>query len=260
MPFLTWLADMPRAAGLKVAEQPGWKTRGHGPMGTVRGILLHHTAGPLGSNMPSLGVVTNGRKDLAGPLCNYGLGRDGTVYVVAAGRAYHAGGGSWHGVTAGNTEMIGVEAENNGIGEPWSEVQIEAYVRLCAAVLSHVGADPIMAAGHKEYAIPKGRKIDPTFDMVAFRARVAAAMNGAAPRPPIPKKDSQKRPTLRRGDKGDDVKAMQSAIGVKPVDGKFGSDTESALRSYQRTHKLPVADGICGPATWATIDAVKAAA
>jgi peptidoglycan hydrolase-like protein with peptidoglycan-binding domain len=259
MPFLTWLADVPRAAGLKVAEQPGWKTRGHGPMGAVRGILLHHTAGPLGGNMPSLGVVTNGRPDLAGPLCNYGLGRDGTVYVVAAGRAYHAGAGSWHGVTAGNSELIGVEAENTGVGEPWASVQIDAYVRLCAAVLKHVGADPIMAVAHREYCTPKGRKIDPTgIDMDAFRQQVAAVMNGGIVRPPIPKADAQKRRTLRRGMSGDDVPALQKALGVK-ADGDFGSGTEAALRAFQRAHGL-VADGICGPACFTVLDSLKAAA
>ena len=209
--------------------------------------------------MPSLGVVTNGRSDLAGPLCNVGLGRDGTCYVVAAGRAYHAGAGSWHGVTNGNSELIGIEAENTGLGEPWSEVQLDAYVRLCAAILKHVGADPIMAVAHREYCTPKGRKIDPAgIDMAAFRIRVAAAMNGGVVRPLIPKQDVRKRPTLRRGASGPDVVALQNAIGVK-ADGQFGVGTESTLRAYQRAHHL-LADGIAGPAVWAAIDAVKAAA
>lgn len=259
MPNATWLADVLRAAGLKVAEQPGWKTRGHGAMGTVKGVLCHHTAGPASGNMPSLGVVTNGRSDLAGPLCNIALGRDGTCYVVAAGRAYHAGAGSWHGVTAGNSELIGVEAENTGVGEPWPSVQLDAYVRLCAAILKHVGADPIMAVAHREYCTPKGRKIDPAgIDMDAFRQQVAAVMNGGIVRPLIPKADAQKRRTLRRGMSGDDVAALQKAIGVKS-DGQFGSGTEAALRAYQRARGL-TADGIAGPAVFASIDALKAAA
>src|SRR5215204_5699492 len=91
---LTWLAEVLEDAGVKVAEQPGWRTRGHGNMGTVRGVMCHHTAGPLKGNMPSLSVVTNGRPGLAGPLSQLCLGRDGTFYVVAAGRASHAGGGN----------------------------------------------------------------------------------------------------------------------------------------------------------------------
>ncbi len=34
-----------------------------------------------------------------------------------------------------------------------------------------------MCCGHKEYAIPRGRKIDPTFDMNKFRENVAFSMN-----------------------------------------------------------------------------------
>jgi peptidoglycan hydrolase-like protein with peptidoglycan-binding domain len=254
-----WLADVLRAAGLKVAEVDGWKTRGHASMGDIKGAICHHTAGPLIGNMPSLDTVVRGRVDLAGPLCNLALGRDGTWYIVAAGLAYHAGRGIWGGVTAGNSQMIGIEAENTGLAnDPWPEVQVEAYARGIAAVLTHIGAEPIMCCGHKEYALPKGRKIDPTFDMIKFRARVAALMNGAAPRPPIPAQDAKKRPTLRRGAVGEDVAVLQRAIGVT-VDRKFGSTTEAALRTYQRLHHL-VADGIAGPATWSAIDVAKVAA
>lgn len=259
MPFLTWLAEVPRAAGLKVAEVDGWQTRGHGPMGDPKGVILHHTAGGRGGNMPSLGTITKGRPDLAGPLAQYGLGRDGTVYCVSAGLAWHAGRGSWQGVTAGNSQMIGIEAENDGVGEPWPSVQAEAYVRLVAAILKQIGAAPIMACAHREFALPKGRKIDPTgIDMDAFRLQVAAVMNGALVRPPIPKQDAQKRPTLRRGAKGDDVAALQKALGLK-ADGDYGSKTEAAVRAFQRTHGL-VADGILGPAGWAALDSLKAAA
>jgi hypothetical protein len=57
-------------------------------------------------------------------------------------------------------------------------------------------------------------------------------------------------PTLRRGDSGDDVKLMQAAL--MPHDGKFGPQTETALKAYQTRNGL-VPDGVCGPATWASI-------
>jgi uncharacterized protein YgiM (DUF1202 family) len=50
---------------------------------------------------------------------------------------------------------------------------MQAYMRVCAAIIDHVGASVAMVAGHKEYALPKGRKDDPSFDMVMFRAGVA---------------------------------------------------------------------------------------
>ncbi|HVQ08240.1 MAG TPA: N-acetylmuramoyl-L-alanine amidase [Allosphingosinicella sp.] len=174
---LTWLADVLRGAGLKVAEQPGWRMRGRGPMGHVRGIICHHTAGPKSGIMPSLSVLTNGRPGLDGPLSQLGLGRDGTWFVIAAGRANHAGVGAWKGITAGNMSFIGIEAENQGIpADPWPAVQVSSYKRGCAAILRKIGAPVEMCIGHKEWA-PR-RKIDPTFDMKAFRNGVAAIMKG----------------------------------------------------------------------------------
>lgn len=175
---LTWLPSVLADAGLKVSLEPGWETRGHGDMGHVRGVLCHHTACHRSHiDMPSEHVVTDGRPDLQGPLCNLLLGREGDYKVIAAGRAWHAGPGHWQGITEGNSEMIGVEAENDGIGEPWPPVQYEAYAKGCAALLKHIGAKPSMVAAHREYALPKGRKIDPTgIEMIAFRNKVQAYM------------------------------------------------------------------------------------
>ncbi len=173
---LVWLADVLRAAGLNVIEQPAWQTRGHGDVGQILGVLCHDTVSPPGSNAPDLGIVTHGRSDLAGPLSQLLLARDGTYYVIAAGKCWHAGAGLWHGVSDGNAHFIGIEAENNGVDEPWSEKQLDAYARGCAAILNHVKAPVWMCAGHKEYCIPHGRKIDPDLDMAAFRLRVAGHM------------------------------------------------------------------------------------
>lgn len=46
-----------------------------------------------------------------GPHAQLGLGRDGTFYIIAAGRCNHAGKGNWKGVTDGNGFFIGIEAE-----------------------------------------------------------------------------------------------------------------------------------------------------
>lgn len=174
----SWLAKDLRAAGLAVIEEVGWQNRGHGDMGVIKGVLCHHTAGPRAGNAPSLNVVVKGRPGLAGPLANLFLARDGTYHTVAAGKAWHAGPGNWQGITQGNSQMIGIEAENTGLenDQPWPAKQMVAYVDGVAAVLKHIGAPAIMAAGHKEYATPRGRKIDPTFDMVQFRAAVAEAL------------------------------------------------------------------------------------
>lgn len=263
---LTWLSTVLKNANLKVAEVPGWMNRGHGDVGTIQGVMCHHTAGPRSGNMPSLNTLVKGTSNITGPLSQLGLGRDGTYYIVAAGRCFHAGKGSWRGLTDGNRSFIGIEAENTGTHAdfPWPDVQMDAYRRGVAAILTHIGQNESMCCGHKEYALPRGRKIDPTFDldpskhvdMDQFRAEVAAIMNGSAPIPKlIPKDDSNGRLTLRRGSMGNMVKEMQTKLGFvgDAVDGNFGPLTESAVRRFQRDHGL-VPDGIVGPRTWAVLN------
>lgn len=253
---LVWLPDVLQAAGLKVAVTDGWMDRGVGPMGEVRGIVCHHTATQAAGNMPTLELLKSGRSDLAGPLAHLGLGRDGTYYVIAAGRANHAGAGSWQGITTGNTSFIGIEAENDGV-QPWPDIQMQAYAHGAAALLRHCGRGAIDCAGHKEYALPAGRKIDPNFDMAQFRLSLQSILDGVEPAPvPIPAQEGeggQGRPTVRRGDAGDAVAALQRALGLPP-DGTFGPAMEAAVRQFQRGHGL-VPDGIVGPKTWQAVPA-----
>ncbi|MEO5837776.1 MAG: peptidoglycan-binding protein, partial [Acidimicrobiales bacterium] len=86
----TAIAQRLRNAGLKVVEVDGWLTRVSDSF-DARGLVDHHTAGGRTGNAPSLNICINGRSDLPGPLCNVLIGRDGTCYVIAAGRANHAG-------------------------------------------------------------------------------------------------------------------------------------------------------------------------
>jgi N-acetyl-anhydromuramyl-L-alanine amidase AmpD len=122
--------------------------------------------------MPSLRVVTDGRAGLAGPLCNYGLGRDGTVYVVAAGYGWHAG--VVRDQSYANDYAIGIEAEATGL-TGWPSIQMDAYAQLCAALCDAFDLSPDRVLGHKEVCAPRGRKSDPNFDMDQFRTRVRNA-------------------------------------------------------------------------------------
>ena len=68
------------------------------------------------------------------------------------------------------------------------------------------------------------------------------------------------RPTLRRNDSGEAVKDCQRLLnvalgGTLAVDGKYGPATMQAVRDFQTTAGLK-ADGICGPLTWAALDAI----
>lgn len=172
-----WLADRCRDFGLNVVEIDGWQARGSATF-SPKGVVAHHTADGPGE-IGSLRVLVHGRSDLPGPLCNVGLGRSGTVYVIASGRANHAGSGGWKGLS-GNSSVLGIEAENRGTAaDPWPGAQLLAYHRLCAALITGpgVGGDVARVCGHKEWA--PSRKVDPhSLDMNAFREKVWAVLKG----------------------------------------------------------------------------------
>lgn len=169
--YYTNLADVARRTGYKVVEVSGWKTRGHGGLEKITGVVNHHTGTSAPGDFPSLRVVTYGRSNLPGPLCNFGLGRSGTIYVVAAGRAYHAGvvkDQRWS-----NEHSLGIEAENNGVGERWSPQMIDSYMRLNSEINKEFGLSAALDQGHKEICYPAGRKIDPAgINMDDFRQGV----------------------------------------------------------------------------------------
>lgn len=79
------------------------------------------------------------------------------------------------------------------------------------------------------------------------------------------------KPTLRRGSTGPYVVECQEDLiklgyDLSPygADGKYGTKTMNAVKSFQSTHTDPatgkqlVADGVCGPRTWAALDAAVA--
>lgn len=173
MPRALWLADAIRNAGLTLVEEPGWQTRGKDYL-TPRVIVCHHTASAAGSDAPSVRTVRDGRSDVPGPLSNVVLSRSGVCILIASGVSNNAGVGSWHGVS-GNSNTLGIEAENNGVGELWPQKQYDAYVRLVAAMCRGASIPVGMVCGHKEWT---PRKIDPTFDMQQFRDLVALRLQG----------------------------------------------------------------------------------
>ena len=107
-----WLADVLRAAGLYVVEFPGWRRRGHGDFADLRGVMVHHT----GSDTATAASIAYGFPELAGPLSQLHIARDGTVTVVAAGVAWHAGAGEhpWLPANAGN------ETQGKAVTINWS--------------------------------------------------------------------------------------------------------------------------------------------
>jgi hypothetical protein len=185
--YVPWLADAARSTGYPVVEVAGWRSRGHGPMRAVEGVVGHHTgtAQTAKGDYPSLNIVTNGRAGLAGPLCNYGLGRSGTIYVVAAGTGWHAGASAHAGFRDLNDEFLGIEAEHAGGSLPWPGAQLDAYVKLVAACLRYMRRGPERYVSHRGCALPAGRKPDPkAIDDGWMRNAVAKVLAGTST-PPV---------------------------------------------------------------------------
>lgn len=184
-----------------VLPYAGWQTRGStvfDPMGSVN----HHTAGAPVGNLPSLNVLLYGRSDVPGPLCNGALARNAAIHLLAAGRANHAGKGSFRGIT-GNSHVWGLEVEH--IGYP-SEVVGEdrwramfAWHRACA---DFSGFTPTYVCQHFEWA--PTRKIDfvkPITDPAVFRLKVEQVRKPST-QPPITRRDTDMAFMARKSSKG----------------------------------------------------------
>ena len=165
--FLDSLATVCRSAGLVVHELDGWPRRARGSGGYDNGrpthVMVHHTASNPGSDPNGdVAYIATGATDA--PLANLYLSRSGEVWVIAGGATNTNGSGSapWPGGCPDdqmNTHAIGIEAANNGVGEPWPNAQQDAYIDLCAALCQAYAIPADLVRAHSEWA--PGRKIDP---------------------------------------------------------------------------------------------------
>lgn len=141
-----WIADELRAAGLRVHEVQGWKNRGRpastGAFDPKDGSTNHHTASTTSKAdpHPTIRTLIEGRPDLPGPLCHVSVDFLGDVWVIAAGRANHAGrtDKSVPGVPAGadgNAHFLGDEIDTNGTQ------RISPEQRATVAVVNRVFTD-----------------------------------------------------------------------------------------------------------------------
>lgn len=178
---LEGLAVVWRDLGLRVLEMRDWRIRGRSSDISFDCLGCHHTAAAVDLD----DLLRDGRPDVAGPLCNVALHRAapagwlGEVVLVASGRANHFGV-----ATISSSRGLGVEAT----GPPFPNYQ--AYVLLAAGYCIYFKRDPAQVilpasanvhtavrrvTAHKYVAVPKGRKINPDFDMEAFLAKVDQA-------------------------------------------------------------------------------------
>ena len=188
-----WLADALRADPViapRVVELQNWRTRGRPPSQFAfapSGVIEHHTACfcKVGHDPQScLNSILNGTQGVPGPVSQLfiswtpvgtkwtGSNPDPRIYVVAAGRANHAGVGvySW-GAPPGNASSLGIEVCGPS---SWPDAVIEVRERATAALLRDRSWPVSRVMTHHEYATPSGRKIDPSGP---FRSQPDLAVN-----------------------------------------------------------------------------------
>jgi hypothetical protein len=186
-----------RDEDLTVIEHRNWRThnRNHkGPWGPVYGVMIHHTV--TAGTSSSVELCYNGHSTLPGPLCHGVIAKDGSVHLISAGRANHAGLGDGDVLRAvmneqplpadnqadtdGNRAFYGFEAINLGDGkDPWPAAQLEAIEKASAAICRAHGWSERAVIGHLEW---QPGKIDPRgFTMASMRARVGARIHTTAP-------------------------------------------------------------------------------
>jgi LysM repeat protein len=166
-------ADWLRAVGITVVETgpcKGWQTRARSSGGFASaplGVQWHHTASKTNPEN-DVSWQTTGSDDA--PIGNATIMRDGSIWMVAAGAANTAGKGGpitfSRGTVpqdSGNTRTWAFEVANNGVGEAWPQVQIDAYFKASNEMNRRFGNKPEDLMTHAGYCQPScpGRKIDP---------------------------------------------------------------------------------------------------
>lgn len=180
------LASALRSAGLDVRETNNWQNRAHGEFPGDPTVMWHHDASPPGDSPGVLDwMISNWNVASA----NLWINRQGVVFLVGAGPAWHAGRvrNQWF----ANKNCIGIELDLT-VNESQTPAQLAAVRLVTAVILRKSGKKAVNGlAFHKTEALPVGRKVDPyNLDLNEERNYVQILMdqlNGVGGTPqPIP--------------------------------------------------------------------------
>ncbi|RJS23142.1 N-acetylmuramoyl-L-alanine amidase [Corallococcus sp. H22C18031201] len=139
----------------------------------IDAIILHHTASNDGK--ADLSWLRNPQSKVS---ANYMIDRDGKVYQLVSDekRAWHAGVSELRGVpTDMNARSIGIEIVNDGSGKTaFTEAQYKSITQLVGYLKQEYKVPMENILGHKDVAVPKGRKDDPAsnFDWKRVRSGI----------------------------------------------------------------------------------------
>ncbi|MDR2283203.1 MAG: N-acetylmuramoyl-L-alanine amidase [Sphingobacterium sp.] len=120
-------------------------------------VMIHHTA--QDSLAQTVKTFHNAK---AGVSSHYVIGRDGKIVQMVNDlyRGHHAGAGRWGNDTDLNSSSIGIELDNNGTTDPWTDKQIQALLKLLSSLKESYNIPQANFIGHMDYA--PTRKNDPS--------------------------------------------------------------------------------------------------
>ena len=164
---------------VKVARNGrGWPNNITAGSFNPHGVMNHHTAmGKSVSEDRQVEILWDGRPGLWGALAHIGLGFSGKAYLVGWDNVNHAGVGDEDVLRAvlferslpapnennvdGNPNFWGIEVMNNGLGEEYPLVQLQALVKIDTAICRVSGWTERSCIHHREWT---NRKIDMSWE------------------------------------------------------------------------------------------------
>lgn len=185
---------------------------------------------------------------------HYLVHEDGRVVqmVRESDRAWHAGKGSWKGLSDVNSFSIGIEIVNQGpLGgfPPFSDRQIEAVIGLSRDICMRWNIVPERVLAHSDIA--PGRKVDPG---ERFPWPVLAENGVGHFVEPSPMRGGR---FLAMGDSGQPVEAFQSMLSLYgyglEISGFFDQTTRDAVEAFQRHFRPVRVDGVGDQSTIETL-------
>lgn len=119
-------------------------------------VVIHHTA--QDSLAQTIKTFTIAKTAVS---AHYVVSRDGKVVQMVNDylRAQHAGAGKWGNESDMNSASIGIEMDNNGTTDQWTDAQINSLCALLATLKKKYSIPTANFIGHADYA--PGRKNDP---------------------------------------------------------------------------------------------------
>jgi len=140
----------------------------------IDALILHHTAS--NNTAGDLATLRSPASDVS---AHYLVGRDGKIYQLVKDerRAWHAGVSAIRGDASPdvNSRSIGIEITNAGDGKtPFTRAQYEALEKLVPWLMKKHKIPMNNLLGHKDVALPAGRKSDPAPNFDWARIRRAA--------------------------------------------------------------------------------------